>query len=59
MTGRCDRAKVERLLASLPTPHAAPLRGLKAPVRTWEQAMLDLAEARSIEAEVKARATKE
>lgn len=41
------RAKVVALLASVPTPHMAPLRGLKHPVRTFEQAMLDLASARS------------
>lgn len=36
------------LLCSLPTPHAAPLRGLKAPVRSLSQALAECAHARSV-----------
>lgn len=39
---RAIRIKVEAMLLSLPAPHAARLRGLYHPVRTWEQAMCDM-----------------
>lgn len=40
------RARIEALVASLPAPHAAPLRGLDQPIRSWDQAMADMLQAR-------------